>query len=239
MVGSIVGIQSIDLLDLLQSQERELVFEESVAFALRRSVDRNENSSFICVVAVDGRELDEVAFAIGGHGEIGDDIAVKGRSVHVQWRVLGAGEWSVDVLGLEVSSVETAQTSQGVVGTCAASADDQVIVHELGLVDATDSCERLGFGGRGVEEVVVAAIVSSEEQSHRCSACRCPSDGDMLGITAKLANVLLHPLQCLDLVSKTVVGSAALDDLIRSQKAVGTHTVVEVHNDNIVVASFD
>jgi hypothetical protein len=61
----------------------------------------------------------------------------------------------------------------------------------------------------------------------------------VLGITSKLADILLNPLQSLDLISQTVVGSAALNDLIRSQEAIRTNTVVEVDNDNIVVTCFN
>ena len=171
LVASIVGVQLIDLLDLAQSQERELILEESVAFALSRSVDGNKNGAFVCVVAVDGGQFDKVSLAVGSHGEIGDDIAIEGGTIHVQRSALCTGERSVDVLGLEVSGVQAAETGQGVVGACAAGADDQVVVHELRLVDAADGGERLGLSGRSVEKAVVAAIVRSEQQSDGCGTC--------------------------------------------------------------------
>jgi len=90
-----------------------------------------------------------------------------------------------------------------------------------------------------VEEVIVAAVVCSEQQSDGSSASRCTSDGNVLGITSELLNVLLHPLQSLDLISETVVGCTALYNLIGSQEAVRTDAVVEVDNDNVVVAGFD
>ena len=61
----------------------------------------------------------------------------------------------------------------------------------------------------------------------------------MLRVTSELLNVLLHPLQCLNLIPKTVVWSTALDDLLGSQETVGTNAVVEVHDDDVVVAGFD
>jgi hypothetical protein len=143
LVGCIVRVECVDFADLVKSQEGELVFEESVAFTLGRSVDGNEHGAFVCVVAVDGGEFDEVALAECGHGEIGDHISVESGSIHVQWRVLSAREGSVDVLGLEISGVETAETCQGIVGACAAGANDQVVVHELGVVDTADSSEGL------------------------------------------------------------------------------------------------
>jgi hypothetical protein len=143
LVGCIVRVECVDFADLVKSQEGELVFEESVAFALGRSVDGNEHGALVCVVAVDGGEFDEVALAECGHGEITDHISVESGSIHVQWRVLSAREGSVDVLGLEISGVETAETCQGIVGACAAGANDQVVVHELGVVDTADSSEGL------------------------------------------------------------------------------------------------
>ena len=61
----------------------------------------------------------------------------------------------------------------------------------------------------------------------------------MIGITAKLANVLLQPLQSLDLILETIVGATSLDNLLRGKEAIGTNAVVEVYNDNVVVACFD
>jgi hypothetical protein len=52
-----------------------------------------------------------------------------------------------------------------------------------------------------VEETVVASIVSSKEESDGCSTCRGSSDGNVLGVTSKLADILLYPLQGLDLIS--------------------------------------
>jgi hypothetical protein len=105
LVGRIVGIQQIDIANLISGEQRELIFEERVAFALSGSVYGNENRAFVCVVAVDGGEFDKVSFAVGGHGEIADYIAVESGSVHVERRVLSAREGSVDVLGLKVSGV--------------------------------------------------------------------------------------------------------------------------------------
>jgi len=100
LIACVVGVQFVDLLDLAERQQRELVFEERVAFALGGSVDGDENSAFVCVVAVDGRQLDEVSLAVGSHGEIGDDVAIEGRAIHVQGSALCAREGSVDVFGL-------------------------------------------------------------------------------------------------------------------------------------------
>jgi hypothetical protein len=105
LVARIVWVQQIDIADLVSGEQRELIFEECVAFALSRSVYGNEDRAFVCVVAVDGGEFDKVSFAVGGHGEIADDIAVESGSVHVERRVLSAREGSVDVFGLEISGV--------------------------------------------------------------------------------------------------------------------------------------
>jgi hypothetical protein len=215
-----------------------LIFEERVAFSLGRSVDGDEDCAFVCVVAIDGGEFDKVSFAVGGHGEVADDITIESGSVHVQWRVLSAREGSVDVLGLEISGVQTAETGQCILGACAAGADDQVVVHELRFVDTADSSKRLRFSCCGVEEVVIASVVGGEEKSDRCSTCRCSSKSNMLRITSKLADILLNPLQGLDLIFETVVDTAALDNLVCSQESIRTNTVVEVHDDNIVVARF-
>jgi hypothetical protein len=239
LVGCIVRVECVDFADLVKSQEGELVFEESVAFTLGRSVDRDEDGAFVCVVAVDGGEFDEIALAEGGHGEITDYISVESGSIHVQWRVLSAREGSIDVLGLQISGVETAETGQGIVGACAAGANDQVVVHELRFVDTADSGKRLGLSGWSVEETVVASVVSSKEKSDWCGTCRCSSDGNVLGVTSKLADIFLYPLQSLDLVSETVVGSASLNNLVWSQETIRTNTVVEVDDDNVVVACFD
>jgi hypothetical protein len=61
----------------------------------------------------------------------------------------------------------------------------------------------------------------------------------MLGITSELANVLLDPLQSLDLIFEAIVGASALDNLVGSQESIRTNAVVEVHDNNIVVACFD
>jgi hypothetical protein len=61
----------------------------------------------------------------------------------------------------------------------------------------------------------------------------------VLGVTSKLADIFLYPLQGLDLISETIVGSAALNNLIRSQETIRTNTVVEVDNNNVVVARFN
>ena len=90
-----------------------------------------------------------------------------------------------------------------------------------------------------MEEVVVAAVVSSKEQSDGCSACRCASDGNVLRVNSEFANVLLYPLQSLDLIFQTIVGTAALDDLIRSQETIRSNAVVEVDDNNVVVAGFN
>lgn len=170
-IGCIVRIQSVDLLELRSCEQGELVFEESVAFADAAGVCGDEDGAFVCVVAVDGGEFDEVAFAVGGHGEVTYDVVVESGSVHVEGRVLSAGERSVDVLGLEVCCVEAAKAGQRVLGVYATGTDDQVVVHELRFIDAADGGERLRLGDCGVEETVVAAVVCSKQKGDGCSTC--------------------------------------------------------------------
>jgi hypothetical protein len=90
-----------------------------------------------------------------------------------------------------------------------------------------------------VEEIVVTAIVCGKEKSDGCGSCRCTSQSDVLRVTSKLANVLLDPLQSLDLIFETVVCASTLDDLVGSQESIRTDAVVEVYNHDIVVACFD
>jgi hypothetical protein len=58
----------------------------------------------------------------------------------------------------------------------------------------------------------------------------------MFRITSELANVLLHPLQSFDLIFETIVGASAFDNLVGCEESIRSNAVVEVYNDNIVVA---
>lgn len=61
----------------------------------------------------------------------------------------------------------------------------------------------------------------------------------MIGITTKLANVLLHPLKSLDLILETIVSAASFGDLLRGKETIRADTVVEIHYNDVVVAGLD
>lgn len=135
------GIERVDRSQLRQPQRGKLILKESVGLTEGAGVLGREDCAFVRVITVNGGYSDEFAFGVRAVGIVGDEIVVEGRAVHVKRRVLCAWEGGIEVLLLEKSRVETAETCKSVVLASAAGANDKRVVCELALADVPESRE--------------------------------------------------------------------------------------------------
>jgi len=92
-----------------------------------------------------------------------------------------------------------------------------------GLGDGT--VEEL-FATRAGDRVVVVALVGGELQHHGRAACTRAHDDNVVGIAAKVPNVLLNPFQRCSLITEPIVVVAVLCNLFARQETVDAIAVV-------------
>lgn len=123
------------------------------------SILRRKHRSPVRIIAIDRRHPHKLPLRIRPIRIITDHPSIQHRAVHIQRRILRPRERRVDIHALQERGIEPAQAGEGVVGGRASGADYQVVVLVLAFGDGADGGEGLRFGGCGVEEVEVAAVV--------------------------------------------------------------------------------
>ncbi|KAG2005385.1 hypothetical protein GB937_008803 [Aspergillus fischeri] len=106
---------------------RELVLKELVGFRDASNIFRDEEGTFVRVVAEDDWHPDELALMEKAICIVGHEVFVDSRPVHVQRRLLRSRERRVEVLALKACCIKIAQTRECVVFARTAGADDQVV----------------------------------------------------------------------------------------------------------------
>lgn len=129
----------------------ELVLKELVDFREAGNIFRDEDGTFIRVVAEDDGHPNELALMEKAIRIVGHKVSVDSRPVHVQRRQLRSRKRRVKVLALKACCIKIAQTRECGVFTRTAGADDQVVVSKLTLIQCEHSGKALRLCSCSVE----------------------------------------------------------------------------------------
>lgn len=190
---------------------------------------RDEDSTFVADVTVDGGEFDEAAAVEKVEGVVGDEVAVQGGVVGEEWLRGCVGVWEVVdyVLGLERGDVQSSQAGERVLVVGAVGTLHKSVILILRFIDCSQGAKRLRLRNGTVEEVVVPAIVSCELKRYTSSTCRSSPNHDVARISTEAGNMIMHPVQCHTLIFQPVVEAASAHDFGAGKETVGTDSVVD------------
>ena len=112
----------------------------------------------------------------------------------------------------------------------------------LGVLTLVEGIARVGKGSRGdrarlmnrpgEQGLGVFAVVVEVVDSHRVATSRSTANSNRLAITSKRANVLLHKLQKIVLISDSKVQQTFILKKLRGQETKRVETIVEVDDHN-------
>ena len=105
------GVEGVDFVELGCGQERKLVFEEGFGFVGGIKGFVGEDSSFVGIIAIDGRNLYEFALVKEGVCGVDNEVVIKDRPVREKWLARCSGKGFVRVLLLQKGRVKTTKTS--------------------------------------------------------------------------------------------------------------------------------